>query len=239
MNVILSGHGRMGRMIEELLLDAGDTILGVVDAGLFEAPLDVPGKADVLIDFSHPDNLAKALAFSAQTGCALVLGTTGYTDAQLSAIREAASHAPVIYASNYSLGVFLLKKAVEAVAPALLTAGFDVEVVEAHHNQKADAPSGTAKMLLHAIDPEVQRPRVYGRNGQVGARGQEIGVHAVRGGTVAGAHSVCFFGDDEVLTLTHSASSRRIFALGAIRAARFVAGRASGLYRMDDVLEGQ
>ena len=127
------------------------------------------------------------------------------------------------------------KRAVATAAPALVDA-FDVEITEAHHNQKADAPSGTAKMLLNAVDPEGNYDHVFGREGITGARGHEIGVHALRGGTVAGEHSVFFFGPDETLEFRHSAASRRIFAVGAMRAARFVIGQPNGLYSMDDVL---
>ena len=239
MKVILSGHGRMGRMIEEMLIQAGDQILGVVDRGLFETPDQVPGEPQVVIDFSHPSCLTPLLDFAQRTGCALVLGTTGYTPSQLEQIKSAAQAAPIVQSSNYSLGVYLLKKAVEAVAPQLMEAGFDVEIVEAHHNKKVDAPSGTAKALLEAVDPMGMRPRIYGREGMTGPRGNEIGVHALRGGTVAGAHSVLFFGEDETLELTHSAASRRIFAAGAVRAARFALGRAPGLYGMDDIMGGK
>ena len=122
------------------------------------------------------------------------------------------------------------------VAPALKDS-FDIEIVETHHNQKADAPSGTAKMLLKAADPDNEFEHVYGREGITGKRGREIGIHAVRGGTVAGEHSVFFFGEDETLELRHSAASRRIFAAGAVRAAYFVSGRSAGLYDIDDVID--
>ena len=238
MKVILSGHGRMGRMVEEILTQAGDQVLGVVDQGLFEDPAQVPGEPEVIIDFSHPSCLDSLLDFAVKTGCALVLGTTGYTPEQMQRIAQAAKAAPIVQSYNYSLGVHLLKKAVEAIAPQLLEAGFDVEIVETHHNQKADAPSGTAKLLLKAIDPEETRPRLYGREGMIGPRGHEIGIHALRGGTVAGEHSVYFFGEDETLELRHSAASRRIFAVGAVRAARFACGKAPGLYGMDQIVSG-
>lgn len=246
MNVILCGHGRMGAMVEEqLALQPDVQLLGVVDVDLFTHPSEVPGRADVLIDFSHPDNLDMLLDFARETGCALVLGTTGYAPQQLEQIRVAAERVHIVHSSNYSLGVALLREAVERIAPVLLKAGFDVEIVEAHHGRKADAPSGTAQMLLAAVDPKNERPRVYGREGMTGARGQEIGVHAIRGGTLAGAHSVLFLGEDEVIELRHSAASRRIFATGAIQAARFAAARratvpeAGGLYDMRDVLKGE
>ena len=236
---ILIGHGRMGRLIEETMVRAGDfEILGVVDVGLFERPEDVPGRADVVVDFSYPGNLEKVLAFGVSRGCPLVLGTTGYDAAQLGRIREASEKTAIVHSSNYSTGVAVLVKALKLVAPMLMDS-FDVEIVETHHNKKADAPSGTAKLLVDAIDPAREYARVYGREGQTGARGREIGIHAVRGGTVAGEHRVVFYGEDETIELTHSATSRQIFVNGAVRAARFAAGKGPGLYTMQDVLEVQ
>ena len=237
MNIILCGYGKMGVMLERLALDAGDMeILGVVHPGLYDSALDVPGKADIIIDFSYPGNLDGILARAAKDDAAVVIGTTGYTEAQLDQIREASRTLRVMHSSNYSVGVAVLKRAVAMVAPALMDS-FDVEIVETHHNQKVDAPSGTAKMLLNAIDPDASFDRVYGREGVTGKRGHEIGVHALRGGTVAGEHSVFFFGPDETLEFRHTAASRQIFASGAMRAARFVAAQPAGLYNMDDVLE--
>ena len=236
MNIILCGYGRMGLMIEQIVLQSEDMqIIGVVHPGLYENALDVPGKADVIIDFSYPGNLEGILARAERDGAAVVIGTTGYTGEQLAQLREAAKTLRVMHSSNYSVGVAILKKAVAMVAP-LLADSFDIEITETHHNQKVDAPSGTAKMLLKAVDPDDSFDHVYGREGITGARGREIGIHALRGGTVAGEHSVFFFGQDETLEFRHSAASRRIFAAGAIRAARFVADKPAGLYNMDDVL---
>ena len=236
MNIILCGYGKMGVMLEGLALGSDDMqILGVVHPGLYESALDVPGKADVIIDFSYPGNLEGILERARRDGAALVIGTTGYSPEQVAAIRAAAGELRVMYSSNYSLGVAVLKRAVAMAAPALMDA-FDVEITETHHNQKADAPSGTAKMLLNAVDPEGNYDHVFGREGITGPRGHEIGVHALRGGTVAGEHSVFFFGPDETLEFRHSAASRRIFAAGALRAARYVVGQGAGLYNMDDVL---
>ena len=234
---ILMGHGRMGQMVEETMARDGDfELIGVVDVGLFERPEDVPGNPDVLIDFSYPGNLETALAFGMATGCPLVLGTTGYGKEQLAMIREASKKTAIVHSSNYSTGVAVLQRALKLVAPALLDT-FDVEIIETHHNKKADAPSGTAKLLVDAVDPGHSFPRVYGREGQVGARGHEIGIHAVRGGTVAGEHRVIFYGEDEVIEFKHSATSRKIFANGAVRAAKFAVGKPAGLYTMQDVLE--
>jgi len=236
MNVILCGYGRMGLMIEQLALESQDMqIIGVVHPGLYDSALDVPGHADVIIDFSYPGNLEGILERARRDGSAVVIGTTGYTEAQLEAIRAASADLRIMHSSNYSVGVAVLKRAVAMVARALKDS-FDIEIVETHHNQKIDAPSGTAKMLLKAVDPEGSFDPVYGREGVTGKRGHEIGMHALRGGTVAGEHSVFFFGTDETLEFRHSAASRRIFAAGAVRAARYVAQQPAGLYNMDDVL---
>ena len=237
MNIILCGYGRMGLMIEQLALASDDmNIIGVVHPGLYESPLDVPGTADVIIDFSYPGNLMGILERAERDNCAVVIGTTGFSEAEIDQIREASKRLRVMYSSNYSLGVAVLRRAVSMVAGALKDS-FDIEIVETHHNQKVDAPSGTAKMLLKAVDPDDSFDHVYGREGVPGARGHEIGIHALRGGTVAGEHSVFFFGTDETLELKHTATSRRIFAAGALRAARCVLGKGPGLYNMDDVLE--
>lgn len=237
MNIILAGHGQMGQMIEATLLrEGGHTILGIVHPGLFESPFDIPGKADVLIDFSYPGNLEKVLAYGKATGCALVIGTTGLTKEQIASIEDAAKEIPIVFSTNYSLGVAALRKAVSLVRSILMDNGFDAEIVETHHHKKADAPSGTAKTLLSLLDPDNEYEHIYGRSGQVGARKKEIGIHAVRGGTVAGEHSVYFFGEDETIELRHSAASRQIFVNGAILAAKFVCGKEKGLYNTDDVL---
>ncbi|MBQ6375193.1 MAG: 4-hydroxy-tetrahydrodipicolinate reductase [Clostridia bacterium] len=236
MNIILCGYGKMGVMLEGMALQSDDmSILGVVHPGLYDSALDVPGKADIIIDFSYPGNLEAILERARLDGAAVLIGTTGLSEAQLQKLRDASSELRIMHSSNYSLGVAVMKRAAAMVASALGD-GFDIEIVETHHNQKVDAPSGTAKMLLQAVDPDDSYAHVYGREGVTGARGREIGIHALRGGTVAGEHSVFFFGTDETLEIRHSATSRRIFAAGAMRAARFVIGQPAGLYCMDDVL---
>ena len=140
--------------------------------------------------------------------------------------------------ANFSLGVNLLV-ALAKKAAVVLGENFDIEIVERHHNKKADAPSGTALMLAEGINDalEIKRPYVEGRSGMVGARGDEIGIHAVRGGTIVGEHEVMFAGEDEIVTLSHSARSKRVFAAGAVKAAKWMAGKTSGLYDMTDVLK--
>lgn len=237
MKIILAGYGQMGKMLEATIdREGGHDIIGVVHPGLFETPFDVPGKADVLIDFSYPGNLENVLSYGKENGCALVIGTTGLTEEQIASISEASKEIPIVFSTNYSMGVAALKKAVSLLASMLMEDGFDAEIVETHHHKKADAPSGTAKTLLSLLDPNGDYEHVYGRSGQVGARKKEIGIHAVRGGTVAGEHSVYFFGEDETIELRHSAASRQIFVNGAIRAAKFIVGRENGLYSTDDVL---
>jgi 4-hydroxy-tetrahydrodipicolinate reductase len=224
----------MGKLIAEACKN--DEILGVVHPGLFTSPLDVPGRADVLIDFSYPGNLDDVLEYADRTGCALLIGTTGYSEAQIARIHRAAQKCPVMYASNYSLGVAVLKKALRIAAP-LLKDRFDIEIVEEHHRKKADAPSGTALSLLSAIDPDGEYRPVFGRSGQDLSRGKEIGVSAVRGGTATGTHKVMFMGEDEFLTFEHAATSRRIFANGAMHALSFIADQKPGLYTFDDSID--
>lgn len=235
MNILLVGYGRMNKMIAEIAENAGDSISGIVDFGYLSSAFEAAAPADAVIDFSHPDNLTKTLSYAKEKGVPAVIGTTNLTPGQKMEIEEAAKLAPVLYAANYSLGVCVMKRACKMLYDAL-GEDFDVEIVETHHNKKADAPSGTAKALADAMDPDEAIPRIYGREGAVGARGREIGIHAVRGGTVAGEHRVMFFGEDETLEIRHEAISRKIFAKGAYRAARWLQGRPNGLYSMENVL---
>lgn len=235
MNAAIVGYGRMGKMIEEILLGSGQTVSGRVDFGCFESLDAISEPIDAVIDFSHPDNLKNTLSYIKKTGVPAVIGTTNLSDEQKAALKEAAAFAPVLYSANYSLGVAVIKKAAKMLYDAL-GEDFDVEIIETHHNKKADAPSGTAKAIADAIDPENEIARVYGREGAPGARKREIGIHAVRGGTVAGEHRVMFFGEDETLEIRHEAISRRIFAKGACRAAQWLIGKENGLYTMENVL---
>jgi 4-hydroxy-tetrahydrodipicolinate reductase len=237
MKVLIIGTGRMGQMVRSVVDEAdGATCTGMVGRG--EASMLTDGtapQADVVIDFSHKDLFASVAAYVEATGAALVEGTTGYGDVEMARLAELGTKAPVIYSANYSLGVAVLRRAVEQAARAL--DGFDVEIVETHHNKKADAPSGTAKMLLKAVDPDGAKATVYGREGMVGARpAGEIGMHSLRGGTVAGTHTVYFFGNDEELSFTHRATSRRIFAAGALAAAEKLMSRDNGLYTFDELM---
>ena len=237
MRIAVIGNGKMGRMIDTVCAQAGSVqVAGFVGPGAC-ASLDEIADIDAAIDFSYPGNLTMLLESAVRRRLPLVIGTTGLSDAQGGQIRAASAQIPIVWADNFSVGVTVLRRLTRTAAEALGGA-FDVEITETHHNQKADAPSGTAKMLLRAVDPAGELPVRYGREGRPGPRGREIGMHSLRGGTVAGEHSVFFFGQLEELELRHRADSREIFARGALQAAAFAAAAKPGLYDMEDVLFG-
>ena len=237
MKLALIGNGRMGRMIEALCASGDEfEVEGFVGPGACSSPDEI-ADVDVMIDFSYPGNLTAVIDSAVRRKIPLVIGTTGLTKEQGEAIRAASAQIPIVWANNFSTGVTVLCRLARMAAQALGDE-FDVEIVETHHKLKEDAPSGTAKALLAAVDPDGEYDRVYGREGRPGKRGKEIGVHAVRGGTVAGEHSVMFFGQLEEIELRHRADSREIFARGALRAAAFVKNAQPGLYDMENVLFG-
>jgi len=240
LRILINGSkGRMGQMILAAIKDdPAVTVAAEIDQGDdFAAALS---GCDAVIDFSHctlTEGVAKACA---QAGKLLVIGTTGQTDAQVAAIREAAKAIPIVFAPNFSIGVntlfWLTRKAAEILGPE-----FDLEVVEMHHRLKKDSPSGTAKRLAEILadvrDLEYNRDVRHGREGIVGERTRtEIGMHAVRGGDVVGDHTVIYANIGERVELTHKASSRDTFARGAVRAAKWSASQPAGLYDMQDVL---
>ena len=247
MKIIIGGAlGRMGRELALAAEGAGVEVACGVDvayAGQAAAfPIvtgyeRIPADADVLIDFSRPDALPELLQAALTRRMPVVLCATGYTDVELSSIREAAQTLPVLRSANMSLGVNVLSELVSMAARTL--EGFDVEIVEKHHRMKADSPSGTALMIADAINEEAGGAYhyVYDRHDVRQKRDpHEIGLHAVRGGSIVGEHEVLFCGPDEVITLSHSAASRGVFANGAINAAVYLAGRKPGLYTMADLL---
>jgi len=237
--IMLFGYGKMGHMLEDCISGREDmSLVKAIDGTEFNS-LKFLGKiADVAIDFSSPSALPAIAEYIERTKTPLVSGTTGYSESELSMLKNLGELVPVLFSANYSLGIAVLSKALRLVAEGL--SHFDIELVEMHHNQKADAPSGTARRLISAIDPEGARALVYGREGLEAKRGSgEIGVHAVRGGTVAGEHSVKFFGNDEALELTHKASSRKIFAEGALSAASRLALLPCGYYTLEELLFGK
>ena len=238
----------MGRVIQQLVAERTDcTIAAGVDlfadsAAAFPAYTniaDVQEEADVIIDFSHPSLLTPILSYAAQKGgIPAVLCTTGYSAEQVEALKTAAQTQPVFYSRNMSLGINLLIE-LSKKAAKVLGDQFDIEIIEKHHNQKIDAPSGTALMLADAIasvrDGETQY--VDDRHAQRKKREKsEIGLHAVRGGTIVGEHEVVFAGNHEVITLSHSAQSKELFATGAVNAAVYMCGKGPGLYDMSDMI---
>lgn len=237
MKILLIGHGRMGHLIEQTALAHGDSIGGIIDVGNL-SDLETIGKvADIAIDFSAPASLPAVARYVRQTGTPLLSGVTGLSDAELAIFDDLGHYAPVIHSANYSLGIAVFRKALQDVAATL--EDFDVEIVETHHNKKADSPSGTAKILLEAVDPHHKKTPVYGRHGIVGPREKkEIGMHSIRGGTEAGTHTVSFFGQDEVFEMTHRAASRQIFVNGALHAAWKLYQLPKGRYELQDILFG-
>ena len=247
MKIILCGAcGRMGGEVTRLCEERGVEIVCGVDLEMKPVPFflypsfhDVTEKADVIVDFSSVWGLEERLAFAAAHALPIVLAATGYSESDEALVREYSAYIPIFKTGNLSIGVNLLQMLAKRAA-AVLGEDFDVEIVERHHNQKKDAPSGTALMLAKAVEEarEGHTERVYGRHGMVGARHYgEIGIHAVRGGNVVGEHEVGFYGEDEIVTLSHSARSRRVFAVGALRAAEWLMGKAPSLYGMDDLLQ--
>ena len=239
MKIMLFGYGKMGHMLEDCISgQKAMSLVKTIDGTDFNS-LKFLGKiADVAIDFSSPSTLPAIAEYVERTKTPLVSGTTGYSAQELLTLKKLGGSAPVLFSANYSLGIAVLSKALRIVSESL--SHFDIELVETHHNQKADAPSGTARRLIDAIDPEGTRELVYGREGLSAKRNSgEIGVHAIRGGTVAGEHSVKFFGNDEILELTHKASSRKIFAEGALSAAVKLASKSCGYYTLEELLFGK
>lgn len=241
LKILLSGaSGRMGRQVAACLDGTARIAAGVdVRPGegdgfeIYPSFALVQEEADVAIDFSRPEGLHALLSYALEKRLPLVLASTGYNEQDLSAIGQAARTIPIFRSANLSLGVYVLS-ALARQAAALLPE-FDIEIVEKHHNQKLDAPSGTALMLYDAVKNAASAP-VYGRHTRTEKRQEnEIGIHAVRGGTVAGIHEVGFYGPGECVTLTHQAQDRSIFALGALRAARFIVGQQPGEYGMEDL----
>jgi 4-hydroxy-tetrahydrodipicolinate reductase len=239
-NLLITGiSGRMGQAVIQAATEAGITISSTHDTG---QDLDsAVAKADCIIDFSV-HSFTKSLVDSAIThGTRLVIGTTGHSDAERSFIHEAAKKIPIVYASNYSVGVNTLFWLTRHAARILTQDRFDIEVTEMHHKHKIDAPSGTARRMLEILNEETATSYLddvaHGRLGNIGPRKpREIGMHTLRGGDVVGDHTVIFSADGERVELTHKASSRLTFAAGAVRAACWLENQPVGLYDMQDVL---
>lgn len=245
--VLLSGcAGRMGRVVAEICAANDDlNVIAGVDPTLphlsfpvydsFEKVKETP---TVIIDFSFHTAIHDLLAYALAHNIPAVIATTGFTEEELTLIRKASEKIPVFRSANMSLGVNLLCQMAKKAAQLL--PDFDIEIIEKHHNQKVDSPSGTALMIADEIASALPQESTYvfGRHGIVGKRKKnEIGIHAVRGGTIVGEHDVIFAGHMETLTLSHSAASREILANGAVCAARFLTSKEPGLYSMNDLFD--
>jgi len=235
---VIGYKGRMGQALEAAIAEAGHTLCVGVDAGGNVGPL--AGQCDVLVDFSAPDALAANLGAARVAGKPILVGTTGLDEEHFVMLAEAAKAVPVLQSGNFSLGVTLMAHLVREAA-ARLGPEWDIEVLEMHHRMKVDAPSGTARLLGEAAAEArgiaLTDNMESGRHGMTGARAPgAIGFATLRGGTVAGEHSVIFAGPEERLTIAHSAENRMIFARGAVKAAAWLVGRPAGRYTMNDVL---
>ncbi len=248
-NILLAGAlGKMGRVVSQYVSEREDCqIAAGIDIAesaeglpfpLYRSIGECSLEGDVVVDFSHPSLLGEILRFARERRVPAVICTTGLSPEQMAEIRESAKEVPIFFSANMSLGINLLS-ALAKKAVQVLGGQFDIEIVERHHNQKVDAPSGTALMLADAINETAggRYEYVYDRHSTRQKRGkEELGLHSVRGGTIVGEHEVIFAGRDEVLTLSHSAASKEVFAVGAVNAAVFLAGQNPGLYDMASLL---
>lgn len=245
LKVIISGcSGNMGRVLAKCINEEPnlEILCGVCKESIddlnfktYSSMSEINEKSDVVIDFSHHSALDDILSYSVKTKTPLVIATTGYNDEELNKIYEASKIIPIFHSYNMSLGVNVLLRLVKEASNIL--SGFDIEVIEKHHNKKVDSPSGTAVMIANAIKevlPSLENN--YGRYGRESKREEnEIGIHSVRGGTIVGEHDVIFAGHDEVVEIKHIAQSKDIFAKGSIVAAKFIITQEPGYYNMDNM----
>lgn len=236
--------GKMGQNLVSLLKDDGEakvvcgidlnTAEGIPVYKTFE---EVKEQVDVIIDFSSPAVITAELNWAVKNNVPAVLASTGYNDEQLKFINECSKKIAIFKTANFSLGINLLVELVKKTAKTLGEA-FDIEIIEKHHNQKVDSPSGTALMLADGANEVFKNGKeyLYGRNKNSGKRKNEIGIHAVRGGTIVGEHEVLFIGNDEIVSLSHSANSKKVFALGAIKAAKWLTAQKAGIFDMKNLL---
>ena len=243
-------NGHMGQVISKLVAEdneieivAGIDVVDNKDNGypVFTNIFDCDVEADVIVDFAAAVAVDNLLQYGKDKQIPIVLCTTGLTEDQINKVKETSKEVAILKSANMSLGINTMAKVMKAVTKVLTDAGFDVEIVEKHHNQKLDAPSGTAIMLADSVNEAMdnQYTYVYDRSQVRKVRDtKEIGISAVRGGSIVGDHDVIFAGRDEVITISHMAYSRAIFGNGAIAAAKFLAGKEAGYYNMGHVING-
>lgn len=248
LKVLVNGcNGKMGSVVcNQIMQDKSLILVGGVDinsqdnhAGfqVYNNIFSIKETIDVIIDFSHPCSLSNLLIYCEENNIPLVIGTTGISDADMEKIKSSSKKIPIFYSANMSLGINTLVSLVQKAA-SILGDNFDIEIIEKHHNQKVDAPSGTALLLGDTIRESIKEETEYkfGRSGISKREEKEIGVHAIRGGSIVGEHEVIFAGNGEIIELKHTALSREVFAVGALKACKFICGKTPGLYSMDHVL---
>lgn len=246
MNVLVYGYGLMGKKVAQAVrIHEKMNLIGVVspifdtiiDEKMFKELDECTDKIDIIIDFSHPNNLDDLLKYGIKNHCGLVIATTGYNEQQLLRIEEASSQIPIFQSYNTSFGVSMLMKIVRDVSKEFYEQGYDIEIMEKHHNQKIDAPSGTAKLLYDVIEEQIDDVKpVYDRSEVHHKRERnEIGIQSVRAGTIFGEHSVLFAGHDEVIEISHTALSKEVFVQGAISASLAILDKDHGLYSLKNL----
>lgn len=246
--IIMNGcNGRMGQFIVKTVAETDDCeiVCGIDindsvknDFPVYRSLAEFDGKADVLIDFSHPSTLTSVLDYAKATKTPAIICTTGLSAEQKAEIGAAAKEVAVFFSANMSLGVNVIIDLAKK-ATKVLEDNFDIEIIEKHHNQKLDAPSGTALAIADAISETLsgEAQYVYDRHAVRKKRDKnEIGIHSIRGGTIVGEHSVIYAGKDEIIEIKHIATSREVFATGAVKAAKFLAGKPAGFYDMNDLI---
>ncbi len=245
--ILLNGcTGKMGKTISSLVKKHSnlEIVAGIdrniednSDYKIYPAPRDVDIDYDVLLDFSRPDALEGLIELSIKRGKPLILCTTGYTKEQLDKIKDTSNKIPVFRSANMSLGVNLVSELLKIISPVLYE-DFDIEIIEKHHNEKVDAPSGTALLLADSIRGSLKEDTniIEGRHGIGKRKHNDIGIHAIRGGSIVGDHETIFAGKGEIIEITHKAISRDVFAYGALKACSFIKDKEAGLYDMTDVI---
>ncbi|MGI6050189.1 MAG: 4-hydroxy-tetrahydrodipicolinate reductase [Acetivibrionales bacterium] len=247
--LLIGCNGHMGRAItqscrynENMTIVAGvDAVVNVDnDYPVYADIFDVKETVDIIIDFSHPKVLNVILKYALEKSLPLVIATTGHSDEQKDMIEKAASSIPILLSANMSLGINLMVDLVKR-ATKLLHGSFDIEIIEKHHNQKIDAPSGTALLIADAVNSTLagnEMKYVYDRHSSMQKRTRdEIGIHSIRGGTITGEHTIIFAGNDEMIEIKHTAVSKSLFAEGALKAASFLYDKTPGYYKMQDIFE--
>lgn len=232
MNIGIIGNGKMGKRIAEVTEEYQHQPLTLSQSLQATDTLTFEQTPAVIIDFSHPDGLEKILQYSQTHSVPLVIGTTGYTEEQFAQIAEAAQTIPVLYSANFSLGIMVMNRLIKQAAQDL--ASWQIELIEKHHSQKKDAPSGTAKRLVETLQSVRELTPVY-QWADKSREDQQIGVHSLRAGSFPGEHEVLFATKDEVLSVKHEAFSNRIFAEGAVQASIWLAEQSAGFYQLEDL----